>query len=125
MGDAPRRARHQRSRASPSVHTLQLRDQSSYANAMHADKPHLHIKPIVDMACEEFKHFFARCSERNAAGISYQFDMRQWSTSIGKWWSRALEADETARLEFARLYARMLGARRAARSSFGVAAEDP
>jgi hypothetical protein len=116
--DAP-----QRSRVPPGVHTLQLRDQSSYANAMHVDELNLHIEPIVAMACEEFKDFFARCIERNAAGISYQFDMRQWSTSIGKWWSRALEADEAARLEFARLYARMLGARRAARSSFGVAAE--
>jgi hypothetical protein len=119
----PPAAAPQRSRVPPGVHTLQLRDQSSYANAMHVDKLNLHIEPIVAMACEEFKDFFARCIERNAAGISYQFDMRQWSTSIGKWWSRALEADEAARLEFARLYARMLGARRAARSTFGVAAE--
>jgi hypothetical protein len=65
----------------------------------------------------------SECLERNAAGISYHFDMRQWSSSIGKWRSLALEADKAARLEFARLYARMLGARRAARSSFGVAVE--
>jgi hypothetical protein len=61
--DAP-----QRSRVPPGFHTLQLRDQSSYANAMHVDKLNLHIEPIVAMACEEFKDFFARCIERNAAG---------------------------------------------------------
>jgi hypothetical protein len=53
-----------------------------------------------------------------ASAISSSCDSK-----IGKWWSRALKADEAARLEFARLYARMLGARRAARSTFGAAAE--
>lgn len=49
------------------------------------------------MAWEEFSDFLRRTVERNVNGPQFQFDIRQWSSSIRKWWSRAVEMDVQAK----------------------------
>lgn len=49
------------------------------------------------MAWEEFSDFVRRTVERNLNGAQFDFDTRQWSSSIRKWWSRAVEMDVQAK----------------------------
>lgn len=49
------------------------------------------------MAWEEFSDFLRRTIERNVNGAQFDFDTRQWSSSIRKWWSRAVEMDVQAK----------------------------
>lgn len=49
------------------------------------------------MAWEEFSDFLRRTVERNVNGAQFDFDTRQWSSSIRKWWSRAVEMDVQAK----------------------------
>lgn len=49
------------------------------------------------MAWEEFSDFLRRTIERNVSGAQFEFDIRQWSSSIRKWCSRAVEMDVQAK----------------------------
>jgi hypothetical protein len=83
---------------------------SAPSSAVTAAKPAggvgagMSLLPMVAMACDEFKDWTTRTVDRNLQGTKYEFDRRQWSTSVRKWWIRSLEADEAARLEFAKMY---------------------
>lgn len=91
---------------------LSDREWSSYSNAVHFDRLNLNVEPIVALACLEWKDWMERTIDRNVKGHRFQFDTHQWSTSFGKWWARALEADEQARIDFSRQYHRLLALRR-------------
>ncbi|KAG5186627.1 hypothetical protein JKP88DRAFT_353937 [Tribonema minus] len=91
------------------MRNMQEREFSTYQNAATVDRLNLHFEPMAAMACAEFKDWVARTLARNLEGHAFEFDTRQWQTSVAKWWGRALEADETARLEFARQYLRLGG----------------
>lgn len=49
------------------------------------------------MAWEEFSDFLRRTIERNINGPQFDFDTRQWSSSIRKWCNRAVEMDVQAK----------------------------
>ncbi|CAM9503137.1 unnamed protein product [Ectocarpus fasciculatus] len=66
---------------------------------------------IAAMAWEEFSDFFRRTVERNLNGAQFDFDTRQWSSSIRKWWSRAVEMDVQAKADLFRLYDSSVGQR--------------
>ncbi|CAN0009772.1 unnamed protein product, partial [Hapterophycus canaliculatus] len=66
---------------------------------------------IAAMAWEEFSDFIRRTVERNVNGPQFQFDIRQWSSSIRKWWSRAVEMDVQAKADLLRLYYSSVGQR--------------
>jgi hypothetical protein len=87
---------------------LHPREWSTYQNAAEVDKFNLHIQPILSLAFAEFKDWIERTIARNVYGNSFEFDRRQWQSSVAKWWARAIEADEQARLEFARQYFKIL-----------------
>lgn len=62
---------------------------------------HLCVMPdntsVTAMAWAEFSDFLRRTVERNVNGAQFEFDIRQWSSSIRKWWSRAVEMDVQAK----------------------------
>ncbi|CBJ33765.1 expressed unknown protein [Ectocarpus siliculosus] len=66
---------------------------------------------IAAMAWEEFSDFLRRTVERNLNGAQFDFDTRQWSSSIRKWWSRAVEMDVQAKADLFRLYDSSVGQR--------------
>ncbi|CAM9293221.1 unnamed protein product [Ectocarpus sp. 4 AP-2014] len=66
---------------------------------------------IAAMAWEEFSDFVRRTVERNLNGAQFDFDTRQWSSSIRKWWSRAVEMDVQAKADLFRLYDSSVGQR--------------
>ncbi|CAM9994363.1 unnamed protein product [Phaeothamnion confervicola] len=76
---------------------------------------------IAAMAGAEFSDWLRRTVDRNVNGIRYTFDRQQWKNGFQKWWARLLEADEHARMDFARLYPRMEGMNRAGIGGGGVA----
>lgn len=83
--------------------TLEIRDTKSYGVSMEHPPRDIHLEPIVAMACAEFKDWSQRTVSRNVQGLAFEFDKRQWQTSVAKWWARAVEADDKARAEFAEL----------------------
>eukprot|EP00903_Cladosiphon_okamuranus_P018228 g16767.t1 len=66
---------------------------------------------IPSMAWEEFSDFLRRTIERNVNGAQFEFDIRQWSSSIRKWCSRAVEMDVQAKADLFRLYESSVGQR--------------
>eukprot|EP00752_Nemacystus_decipiens_P004276 g3905.t1 len=63
------------------------------------------------MAWEEFSDFVRRTIERNVNGAQFEFDIRQWSSSIRKWCTRAVEMDVQAKADLFRLYDNSVGQR--------------
>ena len=49
------------------------------------------------MAWAEFSDWLRRTVERNVNGAKFEFDVRQWSSSIRKWCIRAVEMDVQAK----------------------------
>lgn len=49
------------------------------------------------MAWAEFSDWLRRTVERNVDGAQFEFDIRQWNSSIRKWWFRAVEMDVQAK----------------------------
>ncbi|CAM9282568.1 unnamed protein product [Discosporangium mesarthrocarpum] len=80
--------------------TAVFRDINNYRNSVLME----HSLEMGAMAWAEFTDFLRRTIHRNVQGSPFEFDRRQWRSSILKWWSRAIEADEQAKLEFYRLY---------------------
>ncbi|CAM9375095.1 unnamed protein product [Choristocarpus tenellus] len=80
--------------------TFVLRDITEYPNAALIEDAF----EVYAMAWEEFMDWFRRTVDRNVQGIPFEFDRRQWMSSVRKWCSRAVEADENAKAEFFRMY---------------------
>lgn len=49
------------------------------------------------MAWAEFSDWLRRTVGRNVEGVQFEFDTRQWSSSIRKWSTRAVEMDVQAK----------------------------
>ncbi|KAG5190298.1 hypothetical protein JKP88DRAFT_275169 [Tribonema minus] len=101
--------------------TLLSRDSSSYQNAAQVERS---LEPIASLAYAEFRDWTQRTMARNLEGHAFEFDRRQWQTAIAKWWQRALEADEAAKLEFAAQYNRIVAGRGGDAFDTGAAAEE-